>query len=1103
MRPRTRSVEDRLVAVLGAQQGSGVLLTPRLVLTASHVVGREVFADVAVPGRGSAVPCTIVWSGDPRYCDAALLHASSDLVREGSLPKLRWGALTEHQAVRGCQVLGFPQVQRYGANEIEAVQVLGDLMPLSGRLRGRYVLRTEHHPPQPVHDGSPWAGLSGGPVFAGPVLLGIATEDPKGWGHSAIDVVPLSTLHADSRFAVTLERRWPDAPVLEQLQMADPADLAHETRYAKAVKARYSRMEVFGLDDLGTNENSWDLDTAYLSLQALAPGAHGQDSAYLRPERQRIEEVLASRPRSVLRGEAGAGKTTLVWWLASHAVCRTMPKELKALDGLIPFVIPMRSLAAQGITTPTPAQLPTIAQLQVDEAPSGWAGRVLEAGRALLLVDGLDELPRAERGPARRWLADLLRMYPDTRCLVTVRPLAVEHSWLASEGFEELQLLPMSNKDIQSFVTAWHKAARLECDGYPDALRAEHERTRLTALERDLSQEFQRNAGLRDLARTPLLCAVICALHRRRSGLLPRTRWHLYEAALAMLLGNRDAYRRVGSPEGIALDVEDSQQLLQRIAVWLVRNGRAELSHEQAVRQLESAMRGLRKVRDQGTTEQVLTHLLNRSGLLQERAADSLQFIHRTFQDYLAAKEFQESDSLYELLCHATEEQWQDVIRLVIGHCGRKEVKQIVAGLIADGDVAPTRAAQWPLRTLAVECAAGAAYLDDNQHDAVWDGLAALGAPKSKPEAERLAALGPDVLRILPGPDGLPDREARLVVEVLTSLGAKAALLLGKYGQHKSEGVRSRVVDAWPRMDAQSYASEVLSRMRLDDLAVIVSTSEQLGQLHRLGPISLLAVRGDYTPHHLGQALVRQGFGALTLMDNHALTDVGFLADQPQLTGLSIMRCRQLRDISALAGSGLEHLKLDARGLSSGSLALVSGLSRLTSLSLDELPHGSLPPPHPGVQELSISTAAVQLRLHEIEAWEELAHLEVLDPVATPEELNRLADCPKLHTVDLVLSDISELKAVKPLVGITAVSLTLTKGSLVDATVFHVFPDVDTLHLSASERSRPLQLDLTDAPVPSTRLEIFTYSPCKDVRGLERFDGRIELHDETYILNPR
>ncbi|WP_449477146.1 NACHT domain-containing protein [Streptomyces abikoensis] len=730
------SVENRLVAVLGARQGSGVLLTPELVLTSAHLLGDHPWLSVAAPDGGGPVACDLVWSGDPDTCDVALLMAHRPLLFSGIVPPLRWGKCAGWQPMPRCQVLGFPQVQRYGPGELEAVQIPGTLMPLSGRMRGRYILHAEHHPPAPVPDGSPWAGLSGGPVFAGPLLIGIASGDPMGWQHASIESVPLSAAMEDSGFRTALLSCWPAAPAFEEATSAYPEDLFYEPAYAKAVKAAYSRLEIFGLDEPSSGD--WDLDTAYLSLEAQTP--HTSSGP------RRIEELLGSRPRTVLRGEAGAGKTTLVWWLASHTVCRTLPEQLSELDGMVPFVVPMRSLAARGITSPTPSQLPKIARLPVDKPPDGWAGRVLEAGRGLLLVDGMDEVPPPDRELARKWLAGLLRMYPRTRCLVTVRPLAVGNGWLEQEGFEELRLLPLGDEDIQSFVGSWHMAARLECDRYGDEHWAKRQRKRLDSLEQELGREFRRNDVLRDLARTPLLCAVICALHRARNGFLPETRWELYSAALNLMLATRDIHRRIHQPEGIELTVDEGRQLLQRIAVWLARNGRAELTREQAMRQIASALRGLRRVRAQGTPQSVLMHLLNRSGLLQERSPDAVQFIHRTFQDYLAAKELQESDCLDELLLHATEEQWQDVLRLAVGHCGRSEERRLIGGLTAAADAAPDRETEWPLRALAAHCALNAKYIEDDQYQQVWAGLKRLLPARDQRE---LHSLGQEVAAAL------------------------------------------------------------------------------------------------------------------------------------------------------------------------------------------------------------------------------------------------------------------------------------------------------------------------------------------------------------------
>jgi len=448
---------DRVVAVLAESQGSGVLLTPALVLTSSHILGDGQPPQVAHPDHPGTIPCEVLWAGDERICDAALLATVPVLP---SLRRLRWGRLEGQDPLRHCQTIGFPAHQRYDGAALDLGQYTGSIMPVTGKLRGTLAFWLDQTPgiriPGP-DEPSPLAGLSGAPVFAGAVLVGIVAGVAVGEEHRQLVVTPVEAVHqqltrrstdlryvdhlSDSVYSADLyPRRAPDLPFghlppLEKVIGFDPEDARFEERYAKALKAQYRKTEIFGIDELGISEASWDLDTAYLSLEASAWGSrvdpwdshqgYGME-AEAEPGPRRVETLLAARRRTLLRGEAGAGKTTLVWWLASHAACGTLAPELDDLNGLVPFVVPLRNLRASSFGFPTPDELPRIARLPLGQAPHNWAERVLEAGRALLLVDGLDELPDAVRDKARSWLVSLLSRYPDTRCLATVRPGAVE-----------------------------------------------------------------------------------------------------------------------------------------------------------------------------------------------------------------------------------------------------------------------------------------------------------------------------------------------------------------------------------------------------------------------------------------------------------------------------------------------------------------------------------------------------------------------------------------------------------------------------------------------------------------------------------------------------
>ncbi|MFJ5868145.1 NACHT domain-containing protein [Streptomyces parvus] len=1056
---------DRTVVVSAIQQGSGVLIADRLVLTCAHVV-KSGSVLVAHPARTDRIRATVAWID--YELDVALLE-TVEPVR--AVPPVRLGVIDTRQAIPDCEITGFPRVQRYGPDRrLEADQYTATVLPLAGRVRDLLVCDLDG-PPAAGPDDEPAAlsGLSGGPVFMGDVLLGVARQVPRQRDGRRVECVPLAPVLAAKPFRLVCERTGVGLRQ-ERVHGSFPRDLRYEAEYAQALGVTYRRTKIFGLDELSRHDREWDLDTAYLSLEAQA-----QDRAAPGPPLpRRIDDLLADRPLVLLRGDAGAGKTTLLWWLAAHASARTLGDALAPLNGLVPFVVPLRTLRARGMTFPGPAELSGAADLPIDTAPEGWTGRVLETGRALLLVDGLDEVPPEEREQAHTWLSRLLARYPETRCVVTVRPLAVEPDWLRSEDFAELRLLPMRNEDIQAFVASWHRAARLSEQDDAD---------RLNELERDLSRQFDQNPTLRDLARTPLLCAVICALHRLRDGLLPETRWKLYRSALEMLLGHRDDRRRLGQPEGVGLEVEEHTQLLQRIAVWLVREGQSEFTRPQALRQLRRALAGMERVGAQGPAEKILTHLLNRSGLLQEHGDDTYQFIHRTFQDYLAAKELIEDEHLGELLRHADEESWQDVVLLAAGHCGRRELAALVTGLLDAGQRhGAGTIGRTDLHVLAALCAQHATWLDGTVRDRVRRSTAALLPPADEAHVRSLARLGPAVLEFLPEPQevtGNSDAEntARLIVRI----GGAPAV------HHAHTWVRARphlgrvFVHEWDRFPPEEYATEVLVHCDLPGSILMVNATSRLRALRHLPSLFAVSLYGDLPGAEIGAAVEGHSIEALGISTNSELTELSCVSPlRDTLRVLGITSCPAAQDLAPLTDlDELMSLALDAKTLRLADMAPLGGLRSLEHLDLNHLAVDRLSEivAHPGVTNLTVTNRRPFV-LDGLSAWTSLRKLQISETAAFEDTLTALRAHPRITRLSLTAfpwahqpdpkhcapavehltvqaphhgKDVGMLRKLFP--GVTNLIVDASERRVLDLTSLHTWPDL-RVHVTGLGESR-------------------------------------------------
>ncbi|MFD0074381.1 NACHT domain-containing protein [Streptomyces sp. NPDC127166] len=628
--------------------------------------------------------------------------------------------------------------------------------------------------------------------------------------------------------------------VIRRTPRADSRDTDFERRYLAHLAKKHGRLTIYGVDLRDTPEK-WPLDVAYLSLEAtggLVPpsrlhreyreyvGTADRDAfagtvAAIRrgdPSGGRADQILTRHDKVLLRGTAGSGKTTLIQWLAVSAAREDLADGMTYLRDRIPFVLPLRALTRHGERLPAPDRFLSAVGCPLS-APDGWADRVLAAGRGLVLVDGIDEIPEAERDRARRWLRDLLDSYDGNRWLVTSRPTAVRDDWLAPDGFAELTLAPMSSAEVATFVRRWHRAAGPEAAPY----------------EQPLLDALRTTADVAQLATNPLMCGLICALHHGRRGFLPRGRKALYDAALAMLLSRRDRERDMGTPYGIDLGETPQIQLIQRIAYWLTLNGRTTMDRAHAQDVVREAVPAITEAAGYDPAL-VFTHLLHRSGLLREPTADTVDFVHRTFQDYLAAKALVDRWDIGVLVRHAADDQWEDVIRMAVGHARPRECAEIFDELLKAADAAPDRRTQLRVLVVAATALNHATEVAPEIRERILARTAEVIPPRGPDEARELARVGRAVLDLLPGPEGLDYEVAEDVVITATHITDDATLpYLARFAGHRSLGVRSQLMWGWARFTAAPYAEEIIARLDPRNLDFTLVSDDQAAEIARLG----------------------------------------------------------------------------------------------------------------------------------------------------------------------------------------------------------------------------------------------------------------------------
>ncbi len=465
---------------------------------------------------------------------------------------------------------------------------------------------------------------------------------------------------------------------------------------------------------------------AYVSLQTDKSSKVGEGN---------IEDVLAVNRRTVILGRAGSGKTTVLQWIAVRAARSEFTGVLTKLNGYMPFFVRLREYVGKAL--PQPEEFITgVAPMLVSEMPSDWIRAQLRSGRAILLADGVDELPSVERVKVFEWLEDLIDLFPDIRYVVTARSTSVGRDWLSDLAFIPTSLETMPPLLVAAFVQHWHEATRHRL---PD----NDERARLFKYELSLLTNIQNDRYLRDIADTPLLAGLLCALNHHLRSKLPQRRSEIYGRALYMF-DQRDRTRNIVTGHA-ALDLVAKTRLLADLALWMMRNGESEVDVSAALELIDRSLFSLPSVAHEPET--VLRTLLERSGVLREPVSGRLDFLHRTFQEYLGAWAAVDGDVIGELVRNSSDDQWLEVLVMAAGQTNGHQTTRLIKGLL---DFAARGGSFETQRLLvAVGCLEEIRSLPAPLFQAIEEAIPSLFPPKTMEQAEQLSKAGERLIPLL------------------------------------------------------------------------------------------------------------------------------------------------------------------------------------------------------------------------------------------------------------------------------------------------------------------------------------------------------------------
>lgn len=355
-------------------------------------------------------------------------------------------------------------------------------------------------------------------------------------------------------------------------------------------------------------------------------------------------EVVKHNDKLMILGKPGAGKTTFLKWLAIQCNAGVL------LSDRVPIFITLKEFAE---TSGQPI-LTEYIHLQLRNCgvtENEVAQRLLLAGRAIVLLDGLDEVRDVDHDRVLHEIRSAAEQFDASRFIITCRIAAREYTF---QQFTEIEVADFDDQQIANFAKKWFQAKKdpVKAEEFPNKLKA--------------------NPGLKELATNPLLLTLLCLVFEEQTGGFPSNQAELYKESINVLLKKWDAKRNIRRDEVYKqLSLNLKEDLLSQIGFNTFERSEYFFKQRAVEAQIIQYIRNLPGTNNdpealQLDSEAILKSIEAQHGLLVERAVNIYSFSHLTFHEYFTAREIVVNDRLETLAQQIQRKRWREVFLLTV-----------------------------------------------------------------------------------------------------------------------------------------------------------------------------------------------------------------------------------------------------------------------------------------------------------------------------------------------------------------------------------------------------------------------------------------------------